>query len=216
MLVQGLEFVLQIRTLEAVGFEQLGDPGFLVGFVVGAGRGHLQFELVQAVLDYRFQIGSDPPALRLDGTLDQAIDEGDAIDIRRIGQLDADISAEVVGFLRVGLEHLESLPIEAFEGLLEAAIGLAQGLEQTLVGAEELQAAVIGFQSYPNALHGLFRRQLVNTGAVQGIEVFDCCGAQHALHLVFRGGQEGVGRGDQTDQQSDQGNQPLLLPERMK
>ncbi|MDT4842375.1 hypothetical protein FQZ97_762730 [compost metagenome] len=92
---------------------------------------------------------------------------------------------------------------------------MAQGLEQTLVGAEEFQAAVIGFQSRPNTLHGLLRRQLVNTGAIQGIEVFERRGAQHALHLVFRGGQEGVGRGGQTYQQSDQGNQPLLLPKRM-
>ncbi|MDT4861615.1 hypothetical protein FQZ97_962270 [compost metagenome] len=92
---------------------------------------------------------------------------------------------------------------------------MAQGLEQTLVGAEELQTAVIGLQSCPNALHGLFRRQLVNTSAVQGIEVFERRRTQHTLHLVFRGDQESVGRRDQTNQQSDQGDQPLLLPKRM-
>ena len=171
---QSRQFVLQSSALDLIGLQQAGDFRCLARLVVGTCRVNLALELVETVIDDDLEVGSHLFALQRNGVIDKPVENRHAVNALGVLHFQADVIVERVGPLRVRQHQVYRVAIECFKALLQALAWALERFEQGRVGPEKAQAGLIGLQLRTHLGQGICRRQLVNFGAVEGIQFIDC------------------------------------------
>ena len=166
---QSAELILQLGTLEPVSFQELGDFRLFIGIVVGAGGVDLALELAQTVIDDHLKVSTDLLTLGGNGVVHKTIENRDTIDVGRVLQLQTDIAAQRIGFLRIGQNQINGIAVERLKALLKGLPRFLERLEQLLMVLEEPQARIIRVQLCTYFEQRIGRRQLIHFRTVQGV-----------------------------------------------